>query len=202
MINKNIFFLLLILISSAAVAQTEISEPAQKRVNTIDNQFDDLIESSNNYQEYKVIKKYAINELRKNTGDTINMLQQRIGDLNVKIKEQNSQITGLKDTLGNTNKTLSDTREEKDSIELFAMPMSKGGYKSLMWGIIAVLALATIFFAMRFKSSNAQTKEAKHKLADTESEYEDYRKKALEKEQKMGRLLQDERNKQIKNSKG
>tara|TARA_Y100000815_G_scaffold274291_1_gene307899 strand:+ start:1626 stop:2288 length:663 start_codon:yes stop_codon:yes gene_type:complete len=202
MIKKNIFLLLAILFTAVSFAQEETAEPQQDLPNTIDNQFDVLIESSNNYQDYKVVRKYKINELRKNTGDTIKGLHARISNLNTEISEQDSQIVGLKDSLASTNLTLGNTREEKDSIDLFGIQMSKGGYKGLMWGIIAVLALATIFFAMRFKSSNFQTREAKHKLADTEAEYEDYRKKALEKEQKMGRLLQDERNKHIKNSKG
>ena len=68
-------------------------------------------------------------------------------------------------------------------------------------GIVAVLALALVFFIFKFKGSNAHTQEARQKLADTEHEYEEYRKKALEKEQKMGRLLQDERNKAVKNNK-
>ena len=58
--------------------------------------------------------------------------------------------------------------------------------------------VALIFFIFKFKGSNAHTQEARQKLADVESEYEEYRKKALEKEQKMGRLLQDERNKAVK----
>ena len=39
------------------------------------------------------------------------------------------------------------------------------------------------------------TKEAKKRLDDTEKEFDIYKKKALEKEQRLGRLLQDEKNK-------
>jgi hypothetical protein len=49
--------------------------------------------------------------------------------------------------------------------------------------------------SMRFKSSNATTKAAKNELKLVEDELEDFRHKSIEKVQKLGRELQDERNK-------
>ena len=63
-----------------------------------------------------------------------------------------------------------------------------------MWGIVATLIIALLFFIFRFNKRNTQTTEAKNNLLQTEKEFEDYRAKALEKEQRLGRLLQDERN--------
>ena len=48
---------------------------------------------------------------------------------------------------------------------------------------------------MQFKNSNSQTQVAKQNLKIAEDELEELRRKALEKEQKLGRMLQDERNK-------
>jgi hypothetical protein len=48
---------------------------------------------------------------------------------------------------------------------------------------------------MRFKSSNSTTKAAKQELKSIEEELEDLRHKSIEKVQKLGRELQDERNK-------
>jgi len=64
-----------------------------------------------------------------------------------------------------------------------------------MWGIIGVLAVLWLFFAYKFKSSNSITKEANTKLAETEQEFEEHRKRALEREQQVRRKLQDEINK-------
>ena len=75
------------------------------------------------------------------------------------------------------------------------MPLTKGTYMAMMWGIVAILILALVFFIYKFKNSNAVTKEAKKRLDDTEKEFDTYKKKALEKEQRLGRLLQDEKNK-------
>ena len=48
---------------------------------------------------------------------------------------------------------------------------------------------------LQFKNSNSQTQVAKQNLKIAEDELEELRRKALEKEQKLGRMLQDERNK-------
>ncbi|MGB8374852.1 MAG: hypothetical protein WCE57_05990, partial [Salegentibacter sp.] len=66
---------------------------------------------------------------------------------------------------------------------------------AMMWGIVALLVVALLFFIYRYKSSNATTKEANQRLRETEKEFDAYRAKALEKEQRLGRQLQDERNK-------
>ena len=181
--------------------QAQETEAPQQKVNTISQQFEDLLDQSNNYQDYKVVKQNALIKLQKNAADSISNLRAEINSLQEQIDSQQSKISELNASLEQTNNTLNQTIEEKDSIYFLGMPMSKGGYMSMMWGIVAVLALALAFFIFKYKGSNAHTQEARKKLADTEMEYDEYRKKALEKEQKMGRLLQDERNKALKNTK-
>ncbi len=82
---------------------------------------------------------------------------------------------------------------------LFGIPMSKGGYSSLMWSIIGILVVLLLVFIYKFKNSNTVTKQAKLSLSETEEEFEEHRRNALEREQKVRRQLQDEINKQ-KNS--
>lgn len=78
---------------------------------------------------------------------------------------------------------------------LFGLPMSKTIYSLLMWAIIAVLLALLILFIIKFRNSNAITKQAKKTLAETEEEYEEHRRNSLEREQKVRRQLQDEINK-------
>ncbi|MAW94641.1 MULTISPECIES: hypothetical protein [unclassified Leeuwenhoekiella] len=192
--------LLLSLFSIIGLNAQETETPKPK-TNTISQQFEDLLDNSNNYQDYKVVKLNSLNKLKANTADSISAFKVQITDLQAQINTQQEEIQTLNQTLEETKTTLEETRAEKDSIFFLGIPMSKGGYMSMMWGIVAVLALALVFFIFRFKGSNAHTQEARKKLADLEVEYDEYRKKALEKEQKMGRLLQDERNKAVKNTK-
>ncbi|MGB5377401.1 MAG: tRNA (guanine-N1)-methyltransferase, partial [Muriicola sp.] len=57
------------------------------------------------------------------------------------------------------------------------------------------LFMLLLLFVFKFRQSNVLTQEAKSNLADLESEYEDHRRRALEREQRISRQLQDEINK-------
>jgi hypothetical protein len=74
--------------------------------------------------------------------------------------------------------------------------MTKSAYNGLLWTIIFSLVGLLLFFIFRFRSSNSITVQAKTLLNDTEKEFEAYKAKALEREQKVRRELQDELNKQ------
>ncbi|WGK64919.1 hypothetical protein [Croceiramulus getboli] len=198
---KNTILLFACLISTVLVAQ-ETTDTSTDKEATIGGQYTEMIESSNSYQDYKVIKKYKLNAFEANLKKEIDGLNAEIESLQSTIDNQESQLESIKQELATTQNSLAETRSEKDSISFLGSQMSKTGYKGLMWGIIAVLLAGLLFFFYRFRNSIALTKEAKKKLDETEMEFDDYRKKALEKEQKMGRLLQDERNKLLKSTKG
>ena len=134
--------------------------------------------------------------LQKHANDTLRVIREDLAKEKVTVDAQAKEINTLKSNLETTQKTLDTTRKEKDSMALFGMQMSKSGYNVLMWGIIGLLLAMLIFFIFKFKSSNSITKQAKKALAEIEEEFDEHRKTALEREQKVRRQLQDEINKQ------
>ncbi len=156
--------------------------------------FTTLIEKSNDYQGYKVVDYNDLVSLKKNTIEFIAFLRNEITTQQNTIDQQKDEISELKANLETTRQNLAAVTAEKDAITFLGIPFSKGSYMALMWGIVAALILALLFFIYRFNKGNIQTSEAKKNLILTEKEFEDYRAKALEKEQRLGRLLQDERN--------
>ncbi len=174
-------------------------ENTSEEDNSINTQFEEVIESSNNYQDYKVVKKYKLTQLQKNTVNRINGLNKEIEAYNETIKQQEAKIENLKSQLNSTKNDLNQVTQEKDEISFFGMPTQKGTYQTIMWIIVFILVLVLVFFIYQYKKSKVLTKEAKKNLADNEAEFDEYRKKALEKQQKLGRQLQDEINKQNKN---
>ena len=88
------------------------------------------------------------------------------------------------------------SQSKVDNISLFGLLLNKTTYNSILWGLIGVLLISLLFFIYKFKNSNVLTNEAKASLVDVEQEFEQFRKKTLEKEQKLRRQLQDEINKQ------
>ncbi len=162
---------------------------------TIDNQFEYVIRKSNNYQEYKVVKKNWLYSLKAHTIDSLKAVHKHLGDTKQIVANQGKEIDVLKTNLADTQNTLTATNQEKDSMSLFGIQMSKTGYNILMWSIIGGLLAFLLFFIYRFNNSNAITRNANKILTETEEEFEEHRKRALEREQKVMRRLQDELNK-------
>lgn len=201
--TKVTLLLLLAFFSIQIQAQTETVDTDDKLSldsGSIENQFEYLTKKSNSWkdqrgQRYEVIKVQWIEKIKKNTLDSLKAVHKTLNDTKAIVTKQDEEISKLKTSLSSTKGTLEQTNTEKDSMSLFGIQMSKGGYKGLMWSIIGSLLALASFFMYRFKSSNAITKEAQKSLAETEEEFEDHRRIALEREQKVRRQLQDERNK-------
>ena len=168
---------------------------------SVNDQFEFLLRKSGNFKgtnglPYEAVKRSMLLNLQKNTNDTISDLKSKLSNTHATIETQSKEIESLKSNLNNTQTTLDNTNKEKDSMSLFGIQMSKGGYNTMMWAIVAALLVFLIVFIYKFKNSNAVTKAARKSLEETELEFEEHQRVALEREQKVRRQLQDEINKQ------
>lgn len=180
---------------SLAFTGNMISQETDGGQSPIEEEFTRIIENSNDYQGYKVVDYNELVNLKNLTSQYFSKLNEEIITQQNTIDQQQGQISDLQEELETTQNKLEEVNAEKDAITFLGMPFSKGSYMALMWGVVAVLILALLFFIYRYNKEHSQTKEAREKLDLTDKEFEAYRAKALEKEQRLGRLLQDERNK-------
>ena len=191
-------FTFFLFISSAVLGQESETNAPKPSLNngTIESQFDYLYRKSSSYQEYKVVKKTFYQKIKGNVLDSMQGLKKDLVDTKKLVEVQGNEIKSLKSDLLTTNDNLVSVTKEKDDIKFLGMPMTKASYNSLLWTIIFGLVALLLFFIFRFKSSNTITVQSKNLLSDTEKEFEAYKVKALEREQKVRRELQDELNKQ------
>mgnify|MGYP000014679970 FL=1 len=110
------------------------------------------------------------------------------------LKSERDNIKKTKDILSKTQLDLEASNKKENSISLFGMELSKIKYNLLLWSIIVISLLGLFYFIFKFSRSNILTKEAQNNLLDVEQEFEQHRKKSLEREQKLRRQLQDEVN--------
>lgn len=184
--------------SSVSFGQTDAKTGPKPSLDngTIESQFNYLYRKSSSYQEYKVVKKTSYQKIKGNVLDSMQALKKDLGDTKKLVEVQGNEIKSLKSDLQTTNNNLTSVTKEKDNIKFLSIPMTKSSYNSLLWTIIFSLVALLLFFIFRFKSSNSITVQARDLLSDTEKEFEAYKAKALEREQKVRRELQDELNKQ------
>jgi len=199
---KNLIIVSIGLLMSTSLLFAQNQEP-QTEDTSVQGQFETLIRKSTNYRQngkrYEVVRLLELNALQKNVLDSIKTSNSTIGTLKSTIAENETAIRSLNAKLDETTKSLNQTTEEKDSMPFFGKLVSKSTYKLIVWSIIIGLLIFLAFFIFKFKNSNALTQQAKTALADLEEEYEQHRRRALEREQKISRELHDERNKNKKN---
>lgn len=166
---------------------------------TIDSQFEFVYKKSGNYRaegkRYEVVRTISLDQLRQNVLDTLIGFNKRAADLKATISGHESTIASLNKKLEDTTNSLADVTEEKDSMSFLGIMVSKGTYNAILWTVIASLLVLLLIFIYKFRNSNILTQEAKTNLSELETEYEDHRRRALEREQKISRQLQDEINK-------
>jgi septal ring factor EnvC (AmiA/AmiB activator) len=182
-------------VAQAQGSETQNEEKLSLNSGTIDNQFEYVIRRSNSYQDFKVVKKTWLYALKAHTMDSLQALRKDLANTQSVVDRQAMNIETLQTSLANTEETLAKTEEEKNNMALFGMQLGKTNYNVLMWSIIAALFALLLFFIYKFKNSNTLTRQAKFKLEEVESEFEEHRRIALEREQKVRRQLQDEINK-------
>jgi len=203
------FYRILLLLAFLLATNLQFAQDAEEEEDKlsldegpISNQFDYVAKRSGNYRadgiRYEVVKETNLFKIRKNVLDSIAAMNKKTGELKSTIAEHETTINSLNKKLEETTTNLSSVTEEKDSMSFIGIPVSKGTYNFILWTIIGGLFLMLGLFIYRFRNSNILTQEAKQNLSELEVEYEDHRRRALEREQKISRQLQDEINRQKK----
>lgn len=199
---KTLLLSLFALTCFTAYSQTEDdSNELSLSSGTIDSQFEYIFVKSGNFkgtngQRYEAVKQAWLLQLKTNVLDSLKTTYKELDNLEATVNSQVKEIEDLKLNLSNTKSKLDNTISEKDSMQLFGMQMTKPNYSLILWSIVGVLAALLLFFIYKYRNSNAVTKQAQLSLAETEEEFEEHRRNALEREQKVRRQLQDEINKQ------
>ena len=173
---------------------------AQKTKDTaeisITGEFDRLYRVSTNYKGYKVINKEKFLDLKQQVLDSSKAFQNLLIEKKNLLKASKLNNKKNQDLLTRTKLTLETALKRENSISLFGIQLSKFIYNLLLWALILLLLVLLIYLSFKFQKNNFITKRAAQNLKDVEHEFEQHRKNALKREQKLRRTLQDEMNKQ------
>jgi len=184
--------------STKSAAQSSLPKPQQGLSSgTIASQFDYIFNTSNNYQDYKVVRKTSLEKLKNNIIDSLRGMQSKLSTIHTSLDSHDQEVSSLQDSLAKINEELKITKEQKESFSLLGILLSKGAYNTLVWCVIGLLLILLIFYVYRYRQGHTLTSDAKKTLDDLRDEFDQHRKKAMEREQKLNRRLQDELNKRL-----
>ena len=160
----------------------------------LDDQFQILNESSQTFKDYKVIKINELNDFWEIVLDSIQTNRDYNAGIVSRNKAQEEEIIQLREELAKNNLALQSMEYETSHIDVLGVPLSKTSYKIINFVIIIVLILGSGFLFLNLQE-RGRTAKVKIKAFETlESNFEEYKKATLEKQMKLRRELQTERN--------
>lgn len=155
--------------------------------------------SLNGQYQYLLTKVYyyqqpLLNAFHKSIMDTLQQARGTVKTSQAKITAQAKLIDSLQNEIKSNDQTLSASNSRVDSINVFGIVLPKSTYNIIMWGLVVVFGVIAAIVIVR---SGGYAREAKYRVQlynELDEEYKTYKLKANEKEKKLARELQTERN--------
>ncbi len=191
--KKNIFLILaLFLINLHSQAQNTDTTKVDP---SLRGQYQSLLSKSKTLNGYKLINPARLSSFWQSTRDSLNTTQKQLSAVKKKIVEQENQISTLQKNISGTASSLASSNARLNEISFLGISFTKSNYNMLVWGLILLLALALAFIILRSAKHIHEAKYRSTLYEEISQEYQNYKVKANEKEKKLARELQDERNK-------
>ncbi|MCI0920928.1 hypothetical protein [Sphingobacterium rhinopitheci] len=182
----------LLAITCSFAQQPTLQQKLQSNLN-LQSQFQVLLAQSKSFDaDFKVIRKANIEIIQKNVSDSISKYTKEIATLKSNSSSSVANLTLLKDSLQTTQAALAIEQRKTDNITFLGIDLSKGVYHSIVWAIIAILALVLMIIIASFRKAKIDAVESKKTAEESQQEFQVFKKKAMETEQKLKRQLLDE----------
>lgn len=180
---------------------TKVKSKHSYRTDTIKNtdfslngQYNFMLSRSRTTNSYKLVNPYRLSSLWQSVNDTLKKERQQLVQAKAKVVEQETTIANLQNELTGKENSLNSHNLKLSEINFLGLTLDKNLYHILVWSIIGILVIALVVVIAR---STKNILEAKHRTQlydEIAAEYQSFKAKSNEKERKLARELQDERN--------
>ena len=187
--NKYLFFVLVFFLFFSFV-QAQDEQPG-----SLDELFMELKEQSNNYQNYEVIPQARLNSFWNTVQDSIGDLKQNLQQAQNRISEQQQEISEINENLQETKEALAESEYTANRWTILGIHVLKDVFVTVVFSIIAGLIITLAVIGIKFKVNEKVTRKKKRDYQELAEEFEEYRKIVRQREIKIKRELQTERNK-------
>jgi len=191
MLRKKLLITPLLLIFFYAAFGQDSDTTLSLKSGSIANQFEYIYQNSNNFQEYKVVKKTSLDQLKSNMLDSITTMRREVASITSILTGKNDSISNLNAFLEITESDKQEAVDAKDNFNFLGIDIEKSVYSTMMWIIVSGLAAALGFFSFQYSRSFVKIRKAQQDLVDVQGEFENLRKNTLDRERKLKRALID-----------
>ncbi len=156
-------------------------------------QYTDVVMKAGLYNGYRAIRQERINLFWKNIQDTLAAERRKLNEANAKLITVEQEVLKSKVT---ASEQQPDQQQPGDGqINFFGSGLDRSTYNLIMWGLAAGLALGLVISITRARSAVREARYRSELYEELTEEFRQHKVKANEKEIRLARELQTERNK-------
>jgi hypothetical protein len=194
MMKRTAILLIGVLMVIGAAAQTA-SDALKSDNQTLRERYLLMKTKSQNYQDYKVIKENLLDSWWKIVTDSLQAKQAAIRQSKADASKLQAELNQSMETLKAKEGSMQDVVYASTHIKVLGIDFDKGFFAGLVGILILGLGIAIATLVYTLGVSRKNQKEKSDLAAAISAEYEEYKRKAMDKQTKLSRELQNERNK-------
>lgn len=189
----RLIFSICLLTSHLAFSQPT-SIALEGKDHTLNERYNLMKSKAQTFQDYKVIKEFVLDGVWKIVMDSVNKQELLLMQSHENISRLEANLQSVELTLRRERESAAGIVHDSTHISILGMDFKKSTFLTLSTFIFAAFVLIISFIVGKMKLMYANMKE-KILVADMIThEYEEFKRKTLEKQTKLSRELQNERN--------
>lgn len=186
----------LILSISALSAQGQLTKDTTSVADpSLKGQYQLMLAKSKTLNGYKLVNPARLNTFWRSVNDTLTTGRKQLAAATKKIREHEDNIAGLKAQISGNENSLASSNAKVNEISFLGISFTKSNYNTIVWSLIIALATALTVVILRSAKHIHEARYRSTLYEEIAQEYQAYKTKANDKEKKLARELQDERNK-------
>jgi hypothetical protein len=192
----RIFFLLITILSVSIASNAQKSAEALEKDNkSLQERFKIMKDKSESFTDYKVIRLYVLDGMWKITMDSLQAQKEAMRQANNTISKLEGELKSINVTLKNKDGEMARMEHSSTHITVLGIDVLKSVFLSTV-GIVTLSLLVLLgLLVARVKWVQSGMREKVERAESLSKEFEEYKRHALDKQMKLSRELQDERNK-------
>lgn len=189
------FIVVACLIAGVAANAQPGAEALAKDNKTLQERFFLLKTKSQTFKDYKVIKETVFDGMWNVINDSLKASKQKMNEARAKIASLDASVKQIELQLQQKQASMQEVEHASTHITVLGIDFTKGFFITFATIILlGLLAFIGVLIA-RLKIIHKSYREKADTVNELSHEYEDFKRKAMDKQTKLSRELQDERNK-------
>jgi hypothetical protein len=191
---RRIIIVLLAVFTSLQISFAQQESEALEGNYPLNERFQLLKTKSQNYKDYKVIKETVLDSFWKIVRDSVASKEAALQATNQNIQKLNTELSSTQTQLKAKEQSMSEVVHDSSHINVLGIEFAKSVFITTVAVILGLLILSVALISGRLKMIHGSMKQREDAFNVLSNEFEDYKRKAMEKQTKLSRELQNERN--------